>query len=64
MTQQPEELISLMRALGVCPQCARPILLSPPEDQNKAWGLGGGCCQACKDGIKAALSMYVKRGLN
>jgi len=47
-----------MRALGVCPQCARPVLLSASESQTKAWGFGG-CCQACRDGIEAALAMWV-----
>jgi hypothetical protein len=56
MRNEPgEELFTLMRALGVCPQCTRPIPLG-----NKAWGFGG-CCQACRDGIGAALAMYVKR---
>ena len=59
MTKPNQALITLMRAHGVCPQCARPVLLSHPEDQNKAWGFGG-CCKACSDGIRAALSMYVE----
>jgi hypothetical protein len=58
-SDENKALYILMRAHGVCPQCARPVLLSHPEDQNKAWGFGG-CCKACSDGLRAALSMYVK----
>jgi len=63
MSNPDQALITLMRALGVCQKCTRPILLSTPESQTKAWGFGG-CCKACKDGIQAALSMWKKRGLN
>lgn len=52
-------LITLMRAHGVCPQCARPVLLTREEQKNKAWGHGG-CCKACRDGIQAALSAWPK----
>jgi len=60
MTKPDQALITLMRALGVCQKCATPVLLSSPEAQNKAWGFGG-CCAACRDGIGAALAMYVKK---
>jgi len=58
------KLEALMRAHGVCAKCARPILLSSPESKVKAWGVVGGCCQACRDGIKAALAMWSKDSLN
>ena len=63
-TKAEPNLTTLMHAHGVCPKCARPILLSTPESKVKAWGVVGGCCQACRDGIKAALAMWGKRGPN